>query len=78
MKSQTKKHSTKNTSNQVSQNAYAVHFDNRHRTGASGANFLAKKNIAPKSINPIQTWYLLILKVHLAFERLLLLAKAKK
>jgi hypothetical protein len=55
MKSQTKKHSTKNTSNQVSQNAYAVHFDNRHRTGASGANFLAKKNIAPKSINPIQT-----------------------
>ncbi len=77
MKSQTKKHSTKNTSNQVSQNAYAVHFDNRHKTGASGANFLAKKNIAPKSINPIQTWYLLILKV-LAFERLLLLAKAKK
>lgn len=77
MKSQTKKHSTKNTSNQVSQNAYAVHFDKNHKTGASGANFLAKKNIAPKSINPIQTWYLLILKVF-AFERLLLLAKAKK
>jgi len=49
-------------------------LENRHRSGASGANCFAKKNSNPISINPIHMWYLLILNVDLD-DLLLLLAK---
>ena len=53
MRIQTKTHNMKNTTSHVSPKAQLVAIENRHRSGASGANCFAKKNSNPISINPI-------------------------